>query len=143
VVKADARGRTVRGSRPCEYSQETREERGRTHEPTLRPIGLTGPQRLWHASSGGRHRHQWSAEFVLDPASPEEELAVRAYLATQFSPNYSLDYDPTHYPDYGPALRSDGPARWIAQLDRRGALAGADTEQRRPSEAISPASTTT
>jgi Phytanoyl-CoA dioxygenase (PhyH) len=33
-------------------------------------------EHLWHASIGGRHRLQWSAEFVLDPASPEEELAV-------------------------------------------------------------------
>jgi hypothetical protein len=99
-------------------------------------------EHLWHASFGGRHRHQWSAEFVLDPACPEEELAVRAYLASQFSPDYSLDYDPTHYPYYGPALRSEGPARWIAQLDRLGALAAADAEQGRLSEAMSPASTT-
>ena len=95
-------------------------------------------EHLWHASVGGRHRHQWSAEFVLDPVGPEEELAVRAYLASQFSPDDSLDYDPTHYPYYGPALRSDGPARWMAQLDRLGALAAADAEQRRAGEAMPP-----
>ncbi len=33
-------------------------------------------EHVWHASMGGRNRRQWSATFVLDPATPAEERAV-------------------------------------------------------------------
>lgn len=91
-------------------------------------------EHIWHASINGAHRQQWSASYVLDPVTAEEELAVRAYLASEFSPNHSLDYDPTHYPHYGAALQSSCPPRWFAQLDRLGAVAAADAEQRQPAQ---------
>ncbi|WP_214407600.1 phytanoyl-CoA dioxygenase family protein [Pseudonocardia lacus] len=86
-------------------------------------------EHLWHASHGGRDRHQWSASFVLDPRRPAEELAVRRYLASQFDAGAELDYDPTHYPWYGCGLRDGCPPRWYAQLRRLGAVAAADAEQ--------------
>lgn len=85
-------------------------------------------EKLWHASVGGRRRHQWSASYVLDPETPEEVQAVRAYLASQFSENMQLDYDPTHYPYYGPGFRAHH--HRAAQLDRLGAFAAAAAEQR-------------
>jgi hypothetical protein len=86
-------------------------------------------EHLWHASHGGRNRHQWSACFVLDPGTAEEDLAVRHFLASQFSGPGHLDYDPTHYPWYGRGVREGCPPRWYAQLERLGAVAAAATEQ--------------
>jgi hypothetical protein len=86
-------------------------------------------EHLWHASHGGRNRHQWSAAFVLDPQCAEEEWAVRRYLASQFIAGMALDYDPTHYPWYGSGLRDGCPPRWYAQLERLGAVAAAAAEQ--------------
>lgn len=86
-------------------------------------------EHIWHASFGGKNRHQWSATYVLDPATPEEELAVRAYLASQFTPGMALDYDPTVYPYYGEPFRAVNPSGWTAKLDRLGAFAAAAAEQ--------------
>jgi Phytanoyl-CoA dioxygenase (PhyH) len=89
-------------------------------------------EHLWHASHGGRDRHQWSACFVLDPADPEDELAVRRFLASQFDAGADLDYDPTHYPWYGPGVRTGCPPHWYPRLERLGAVEAAAAEQRRP-----------
>ncbi|MCO1655269.1 phytanoyl-CoA dioxygenase family protein [Pseudonocardia humida] len=86
-------------------------------------------EHIWHASVGGRNRHQWSAGFVLDPQCPEEELAVRNCLASQFVAGMRLDYDPTHYPWYGPGLREGCPPHWYARLEELGAVAAAAAEQ--------------
>lgn len=104
------------------------------HVVTSRPGDLiVFDERLWHASVGGRNRLQWSTCYVLDPATPEEEQAVRAYLASQFVADLHLDYDPRHYPYYGDPFRSTCPPRWSEQLDRLGARAAAEAEQRHPS----------
>lgn len=94
--------------------------------------GIVIDEHLWHASVDGHNRHQWSAGYVLDPDTAEEELAVGAYLSSQFLPDDHLDYDPTDYPHYGVALRG-GSSRWLAQLERLerlGARAAAVAEQR-------------
>ena len=70
---------------------------------------------------------------MLDPATIEEERAVSTYLASQFVADLQLDYDPRNYPYYGDPFRSSCPPRWSAQLDRLGALAAAEAEQRHPS----------
>lgn len=93
-------------------------------------------EHLWHASVGGHNRHQWSADFVLDPATPEEELAVRAYLASQFVAGTELDHDPTHYPYYGERFRAECPD-WADELERLGAFAAAAAEQA-SGEAVQP-----
>ncbi len=89
-------------------------------------------EHLWHASIGGRNRLQWSATYVLDPATPEEGRAVSAYLDSQFSADRQLDYDPAHYPYYSDRFRAESPARWITQLEQLGAFAAAAAEQRQP-----------
>lgn len=100
------------------------------HVISSRPGDVTVfDEHIWHASVDGRHRRQWSASFVLDPATEEEELAVRAYLASQFVAGTDLDYDPTRYPHYGAPLRTECPPRWYAQLERLGATAAAAAEQ--------------
>lgn len=88
-------------------------------------------EHLWHASIGGRNRLQWSTCYVLDPATIEEEQAVRAYLTSQFSTDTQLDYDPTHYPYYGERFRSACP-HWATQLDRLGAFTAAAAEHSDP-----------
>jgi hypothetical protein len=101
-----------------------------SHVITSRPGDvIVFDEHIWHASVGGKNRHQWSATYVLDPATPEEELAVRAYLASEFVPGMALDYDPTGYPYYGEPFRAISPTRWTAQLDRLGAFAAAAAEQ--------------
>jgi len=53
-------------------------------------------------------------------------------LANQFIADLQLDYDLRHYPYYGDPFRSTCPPHWSAQLDRLGALAAAEAEQRHP-----------
>lgn len=101
-----------------------------SHVITSRPGDvIVFDEHLWHASVGGKNRRQWSTSYVLDPATPEEELAVRAYLASQFTPGVPLDYDPANYPYYGEPFRALSPSRWTVQLDRLGAFAAAAAEQ--------------
>lgn len=101
------------------------------HVITSRPGDvIVFDEHLWHASIGGRHRHQWSTTYVLDPTTPEERHAVRTYLASQFSDDMQLDYDPTHYPYYGAPFRTACQPRWAAQLDSLGAFDAAAAEQR-------------
>lgn len=88
-------------------------------------------EHLWHASIGGRNRLQWSTCYVLDPVTIEEEQAVKAYLASQFSADTQLDYDPTHYPYYGERFLASYP-HWAIQLERLGARAAAAVEQHQP-----------
>ncbi len=86
-------------------------------------------EHLWHASHGGHDRLQWSAVFVKDPATPEEDDAVARFLESQFSPDSTLDYDPVRYPYYGEHFRRVAPPRWVEQLGRLGAFDAAAGEE--------------
>lgn len=87
-------------------------------------------EHLWHASIDGRNRRLWSAFFVKDPKTRDEETKVRNYLASQFVPDMDLDYDARRYPSYGRSFRKHAPKRWVERLDRLGAFAAADQEER-------------
>src|SRR5882757_42021 len=86
-------------------------------------------EKLWHASVDGRYRLQWSTSYVIDPVIEAEDAQLREYLAGQFIPGMTLDYDPAHYPHFGDLFRAVCPPRWATQLDRLGAFAAAAAEQ--------------
>lgn len=109
----------------------------RTWSPASRATSLSSTNASGTPASGGRNRLQWSTCYVLDPATVEEEQAVSAYLASQFVADLRLDYGPRHYPYYGDPFRSPCPPRWSEQLDRLGALAAAEAEQRQMSSEAS------
>ena len=88
-------------------------------------------EHLWHASIDGKDRRLWSAMFVQDPKTPDEEARVRAYLESQFVPDLDLDYDARRYPSYGQSFRTHAPKRWVQQLRDLGAFVSADEEERR------------
>ena len=102
----------------------------RLDERVLRDL-LQGPvfrdDATWRAATGAVPAHV-VATRPGDVVVFDEH--VRQCLASQFIPGMRLDYDPAHYPWYGPGLRDGCPPRWWDRLEELGAVAAAAAEQR-------------
>jgi hypothetical protein len=86
-------------------------------------------EHLWHASVGGSNRLQWSAVYVQDPTTRADDEPAARFLASQFSPDSRLDYDPARYPYYSDHFRRVAPSHWTIQLERLGAFDAAAAEE--------------
>lgn len=87
---------------------------GREVLPSATQYALLLDTSGWHTDTG-------HAVPSLKVAVYFDEL--REYLASEFVPGMTLDYDLAHYPHFGGLFRDYCPPRWVSQLDRLGALA--------------------
>jgi hypothetical protein len=82
-----------------------------------------------HASAGGTLRRQWRIDYVRDPQTPDEEGAVRDYIARVFSVEVECAYDPDVCPSYGAAWLGSQ-RRAVARLGQLGAYRCAEAHER-------------
>lgn len=87
-------------------------------------------EHLLHASSGGAVRLQWRVDFVARPQTVAADELARRYYAEIFDPEHDGGYDLAAYPSYGPdwVVAIDPSVR--AELERLGARAAAEAQER-------------